>query len=403
MTIRRRLFLSNTLMLVLPIFLTLATFVTGELVLYYLFGFDVEDSAKPEGEEFTAHLVIGATLLAFMIVIVVLVNRLLTRFVTKPITASIDTLVSGVHELRDGNLDYRIAYSRDDEFLPVCADFNEMADRVSGMVAARQRDEASRRELIAGISHDLRTPLTSIKAYLEGLDKGVAATAEDRRHYLDTIRAKADDLEHIISQLFLFTKLDLGEFPLRLERVDVGQALRQFVASVESEYAAKGLRVSLAAPPDALWADLDIAQFRSVLHNVLTNSAAHSKGDIPTSLIQLSGDASSITLSLSDNAGPPTDGPPDQPARHDRTTRSLSRQARQARPTLRQVAARSAYLTGSCCCCWLGEVGPRDVKNGGQGSGDLVHLLVGQRAYPFSELGLVHCQEFVGHDVAGFP
>jgi signal transduction histidine kinase len=162
--------------------------------------------------------------------------------------------------------------------------------------------------LIAGISHDLRTPLTAIKAYLEGLDKGVATTPEGRRHYLDTIRAKADDLEHIISQLFLFTKLDLGEFPLRLERVEVGQALREFVASVESEYAAKGLTVRLATPPNALWADLDIAQFRNVLHNILVNSAAYATGDGPTSLIELSGDASSITLSLADD-GPGV--PPD--------------------------------------------------------------------------------------------
>ncbi|MDR0592502.1 MAG: HAMP domain-containing histidine kinase [Bifidobacteriaceae bacterium] len=302
MTIRRRLFLSNTLMLVLPVFLTLATFVAGELVLLHLFGFDVEvDSAEPEGDELTAHLAIVAALLAFIIVIVVVTNRVLTHFVTKRITTSIDTLSSGVHELRDGNLDYRIDYSRDDEFRPVCADFNEMAERLSDMVAARQRDEASRRELIAGISHDLRTPLTAIKAYLEGLDKGVASTPEDRRRYLDTIRAKADDLEHIISQLFLFTKLDLGEFPLCLERADVGRALREFVASVESEYAAKGLTVSLAPPPDALWANLDIVQFRNVLHNVLANSVTYATGDGPGSLIELSGDGVSITVSLTDD------------------------------------------------------------------------------------------------------
>lgn len=114
----------------------------------------------------------------------------------RSITTPLDALVHGVRQIRDGNLEYRIEYDGKDEFAQVVDDFNEMAQRLQDMVNARQKDDENRRALIAGISHDLRTPLTSIKGYVEGLEKGVANSPQMRREYLDTIRQKTDDLEH---------------------------------------------------------------------------------------------------------------------------------------------------------------------------------------------------------------
>lgn len=86
-----------------------------------------------------------------------LTNRFLTRFVFRRIQEPLEILANGVHELRDGNLDYRIAYDRQDEFWSVCADYNEMAGRLKALVTRLQQQEHSRRELIAGISHDIRS------------------------------------------------------------------------------------------------------------------------------------------------------------------------------------------------------------------------------------------------------
>lgn len=91
-------------------------------------------------------------------------------------------------------LEYRILYDREDEFLAVCKDFNEMAVRLKQSVDGMQRQEQSRKELVAGISHDLRSPLTSIQAYVEGLLDGVAQTPEAQQRYLETIKGKAEDL-----------------------------------------------------------------------------------------------------------------------------------------------------------------------------------------------------------------
>lgn len=124
---------------------------------------------------------------------ILLTNRFLIRFVFRKIERPLDILTKGVHEIRDGNLDYRIHYDGNDEFLPVCEDFNEMAERLKTSVCQIQRQERSRKELVAGISHDIRSPLTSITAYVEGLLDGIARTPEAQRQYLETIRAKAAD------------------------------------------------------------------------------------------------------------------------------------------------------------------------------------------------------------------
>ena len=247
------------------------------------------------------YIYIGMLLFAFSIIIVILVNRALTRFVSKRITTPLELLVSGVHELRDGRLDFRIEYNYNDEFKSVCDDFNEMAQYLYQMVTARQKDERSRKELIAGISHDLRTPLTSIKAYVEGIEKGVASNPEKQKRYLDTIKGKAEEMEHLLGQLFLFSKLDTGEFPLKVERVEVGEALGDFLTENNSEYKNKELTVTFTENSAKLFADIDVLQFRNVLHNILGNSIKYRTGDAAKSEIVYGEAGGSIVISITDD------------------------------------------------------------------------------------------------------
>ena len=218
---------------------------------------------------------LGIIIFLSITAIILLTNRFLTRFVFKSIITPLDTLVYGVHQIRDGNLNYRIEYTEKDEFAGICSDFNEMAQRLLHSVNARQKDEANRKELIAGISHDLRTPLTSIKAYLEGIEKGVASTPETQKRYLETIKSKTNDLEHIVKQLFLFSKLDIGEFPFYLERVDIGKELSNMIAAVSEEYERKGLIITLTQNVQNIYVQVDIVQLRNAVINVLENSVKY--------------------------------------------------------------------------------------------------------------------------------
>lgn len=207
-----------------------------------------------------------------IILIVLLTNRFLNKKIIKSIVAPLYILVDGVHEIRDGNLDYRIEYRGKDEFSSVCEDFNEMARQIQQLMEARRKDDENRRELIAGISHDLRTPLTSIKAYAEGLMKGVASTPQMERDYLQTVSDKAEDLEHIVNQLFLFSKLDIGEFPFAVETVNMGDLLRQYRSNVAGEYEKRGLQVLLDDIAADIMVRVDPVQIRNVFTNILENA-----------------------------------------------------------------------------------------------------------------------------------
>lgn len=244
---------------------------------------------------------LGVFMLLTVIAIILGTNRFLTRFIYKSIMTPLDTLVYGVHQIRDGNLNHHIEYAGKDEFAGICSDFNEMAKRLLDSVNARQKDDANRKELIAGISHDLRTPLTSIKAYVEGIEKGVAGTPETQKRYLDIIRNKTEDLEHIVNQLFLFSKLDIGEFPFYLEQVDIGKELSNMVAAVFEEYEKKGLTVTLTQNVQNIYVQADIVQLRNAVTNVLENSVKYKNKEQGRMKISCEAGDKHVTVTLADN------------------------------------------------------------------------------------------------------
>jgi signal transduction histidine kinase len=311
LTIKRRLFISNILMIVLPIILTSVMANALYLIFVNMTGINPFSSGRGTMDEMIAKSIpFYIPLLSFLavLVIILLTNYMLTKYITKSILASLDTLVSGVHEISEGNLTYRIEYKKGDEFDAVCADFNEMALRLSEMVAERQKDEDSRKELIAGISHDLRTPLTSIKAYIEGLKKGIADTPEKRDKYLDTIQSKTEDIEYIISQLFLFSKMDIGEFPFNLETVEIGKEIAKIVAGLHDEYLESDLEIIIKDNTQGLLASIDTVQFRNVLQNVFENSKKYCHSEDACAEISCEKLNDNLTISIKDNgSGVPED------------------------------------------------------------------------------------------------
>ena len=206
-------------------------------------------------------------------------NRFLIRFVFKKINDPLTILADGVQEIGSGNLDYRIDYREKDEFAPVCEAFNEMAARLKTSVARTRQDEESRKELLAGISHDLRSPLTSIRAYVEGLLDGVAKTPEARQRYLLTIKAKAEDIDRMVSQLFLFSKLDMAEYPMEPRTLRLDEFVTDLAAETAGEYQRNGLEVTVE-PICPVTVTVDPELLRRVLTNIMDNSAKYKTADL---------------------------------------------------------------------------------------------------------------------------
>ncbi len=212
--------------------------------------------------------------LAAIVCSILLTNRFLTRFVFRRIEAPLTLLAAGVRRIGEGDLDYRISYGQPDEFAPVCTAFNEMAERLKASVERTRRDEESRKELLAGISHDLRSPLTSIQAYVEGLLDGVARTDEAKERYLRTIHAKAADIDRLVSQLFLYAKLDLEGFPVVCGPLRLDRFTAELVEELSTDYRERGLELVTEDFP-VVTVSADPAQLRRVITNLLDNSAKY--------------------------------------------------------------------------------------------------------------------------------
>lgn len=214
-----------------------------------------------------------------------LTNRFLTRFVFRHIQGALEELSKGVHQIRDGNLHIRIQHKVTDEFTPICEDFNDMAVRLRESVEVIQNQEKNRKELVAGMSHDLRSPLTSIKAYTEGLIDGVAQTPEAQTRYLEMIRTKANDIERMIANLFMFSKMDFEEYPCYPEVIELNKEIAVIIQQDMEEYKAKGLQIdgSNIKPCGKIYADP--AQLRSMISNILENSLKYKEQ--PTGSVRL--------------------------------------------------------------------------------------------------------------------
>jgi signal transduction histidine kinase len=266
------------------------------------YGLDYEDAIN---SRFT--IVIGITIIGAILAIII-ANRLLTHFVFRKIKLSLDMFAGGVHEISAGNLEHRIVYEGDDEFTPVCDDFNYMAVQLKQSVELTQKQDQSRKELLAGISHDLRSPLTSIKAYVEGLLDGVAKTPEAQTNYMRIIKTKADDIDRMVSKLFLFSKMDLGDYPYYPEQLDLGKEITSFVDAMDEEYKANGLKVSIEYMEPGITVYADPVQIRSIFANILENSLKYKDKSKTTSSIFVQQYEDKVQIVIQDN-GP---GVPDE-------------------------------------------------------------------------------------------
>ena len=231
---------------------------------------------------------------------VFLTNRFLIRSLIRRIMTPLDALAEGAKELGAGNLDHRIIYEKDDEFMPLCDLFNEMAERLKNLIIEAERDEENRKELIAGISHDLRSPLTSIQAYVEGLGDGIADSPEMRDRYISVIREKVHDIDMLVSQLFLFSKLDLDDYPVSLQTLDVAAFISSFVERRGTEYIGKGIEL-VRSKAGCSYAVADESLLERVFINIADNSAKYGTGERSHLWIDASCAPDEVVLTLSDD------------------------------------------------------------------------------------------------------
>lgn len=324
MTIKKRLLISNILMIIIPaivgISATLGAAKACKTIIYRQVATEISEKSKDnfidkydtlnkyntndnyyEETDKIVILLIGCGIFMLTAVSIFAANRFLIKFVFKNIEKPIDILVEGVNQIQNGNLDYKIEYDENDEFSTVCQDFNKMALRLKESVEITQKQEQNRKELIAGISHDIRTPLTSIKAYIEGLLDQVADTPEMQQKYMETIKQKANDIDNMVDKLFMFSKLDLGEYPFYPEEIDIYYEISKILDENKNEYNKKGMNIVLESVPEKLTVFADPLQFRNAVINVLENSLKYKDNDTITVNIKCIDNDKYVKIVIEDN------------------------------------------------------------------------------------------------------
>ena len=316
MTVKRRLAISNVLMILVPVIITLAISLGclgvvwlglthgKELGLeetgYQLFLFATQGQVSILTAKLI--LVIVAGVLGLTVLLSILfTNRFLIKFVFRHIQEPLDLLSHGVEEIGKGNLDYRIQYDGEDEFSGICHQFNSMAVHLQESVTESIRQEESRKDLMAGISHDLRSPLTSILAYVEGLQEGVAKTPEKMAEYLNIIHDKTRQIQALVSQLFLYTKLDLAAYPIHPISLDLTSWLTRLAEGPGKDFIQRGLTVTPDEPLPQVTAWADPSELERVVLNCLDNSAKYKnkpEGQMTLTLTDLD---ESVRLTLADD------------------------------------------------------------------------------------------------------
>lgn len=225
-------------------------------------------------------------IVAFFVLLSMVINGILSWRLSRAILKPLQMLSLGTKEIREGNLDGRMQYEKKDEFGEVCQDFDEMRSFLKESVQQRLEDEKRRKDLITGISHDLRTPLTSISGYVDGLLDGIADTPEKRIRYLEAIRARAKTMVNLVESLSEYSRLDRN-FRYHMETVDLVEYIGQYLEMAKPDTEKCQIEIEVSRRKGEYSVRLDTKEFKRIFDNLFTNTVKYREREASRVLISV--------------------------------------------------------------------------------------------------------------------
>ncbi len=231
-------------------------------------------------------------------------------FVVRALNERIEALCVGAGRLAEGDLGTRVMVGGNDELGGLAAAFNMMAARLQEAAEQRTLLEQSRRDLIAWVSHDLRTPLAALRLVVDALADGVVEDDATRQRYLTTAQAEINSLNSLIDDLFELSQMDSGHMGLKRERASLSDLVSDTLAALRTLAARRGIRLSGEVSPAIDPVEIDPARIQRVLYNLLTNAIRHTPegGEVLLEAV-LAGDNVRVTVSDSGEGIQPQDLP----------------------------------------------------------------------------------------------
>lgn len=237
-----------------------------------------------------------------IVCILVFTSFMLTQWIHKGVFTPINELNVAMQKIKDGNFDFILQTDARGEIGDLYRNYEDMRLRLKESTEENTQHERQNKELVSNISHDLKTPITAIKGYVEGIMDGVADTPEKMDKYIKTIYNKANDMDRLINELTVYSGIDNNRIPYNFHRINVADYFKDCVEEVGLDLESKNIKLnysSLIEPDTIVIADPE--QMKKVINNIISNSVKYMdkpRGQID---IRILDEIDSICVEIEDN------------------------------------------------------------------------------------------------------
>lgn len=228
------------------------------------------NDAIPEVREYISNMLIS------IVLILALTAGILIIWIYRGVAIPLGQMKIATQNIKDGNLDFELEVETDDEIGQLCRDFEEMRLRLKETSSEKVEYDKRSKELISNISHDLKTPITAIKGYVEGIMDGVADTPEKMDRYIRTIYNKANDMDNLINELTLYSKIDSNRIPYNFSTISVNDYFDDCAADLKIDIESRGIQFDYLNFVDKdIKIIADAEQLKRVINNIVSNSTKY--------------------------------------------------------------------------------------------------------------------------------
>ena len=212
-------------------------------------------------------------LVLVVIAVLVVTAGVFIYWIYRSILKPMNILKDAAKNIKEGNLDFKIEANEKDELGELCTSFEEMRVRLKESAEEKVEFDKESKELISNISHDLKTPITAIKGYVEGIMDGVADTPEKMERYFRTIYNKANDMDRLINELTFYSKIDTNRIPYTFSKINVKDYFSECVEEVQLDMESRNIEFGFYNYCDeSIVVIADAEQLKRVINNIISNS-----------------------------------------------------------------------------------------------------------------------------------
>lgn len=237
-----------------------------------------------------------------IVLILIFTSMMLTQWIHKGVFNPVNELNLAMRKIKEGNFDYMLQTDAKGEIGDLYRNYEDMRLRLKESTEENIQHEKENRELVSNISHDLKTPITAIKGYVEGIMDGVADTPEKIDKYIKTIYNKANDMDRLINELTTYSGIDNNRIPYNFHRINVADYFGDCVEEVGLDLESKNIELNysnLVEPDTVIIADPE--QMKKVINNIISNSVKYMDKPHGEIDIRILDEVDSIRVEIEDN------------------------------------------------------------------------------------------------------